>query len=134
MYKETDLAWAAGIVDGEGGTQRAKDNSNKQRKYYSFRLRVTQSNNIKEPPEMLIRFKDIFGIGNIYMKPRRGNRTYSYHYDICGDKAKQILQLIWPYLGTVKRKQAYSFGFRLTTWEIGMEDQIKHWERSSKKE
>lgn len=133
IKRETDLAWAAGIIDGEGTIDRHNASYTHQNgNYYTrykLRLRIPQATDDDSIPEMLLRLKNIFGSGNI--SPRKGTKKIQYVYTITDNNVKEVLQLLWPYLGTIKRKQAYTAGFRLTTWELGLEHLVNNVERDN---
>ena len=99
---ELELAWAAGLFDGEGhtGVQKQK----KQNKVYVYPLvQVVQADR-----EVLDRFATAVGVGSVY-GPFKAYGTQSkptYHYRVTGKKARVVIDRLTPYLGTVKRLQA----------------------------
>lgn len=91
MNKE-QLAWAAGLFDGEGHF-RAQYYKNKP-----HQLRVSFS---QKDPEVLYKLQSLFG-GNIY-KPKNYNH---YQYLLSkNDKALNVMAQLWPWLGSKKRQQ-----------------------------
>lgn len=101
--RDIDLAWAAGIVDGEGSI-----NLIKMKRYDSygtgltFDLRLDVGNT---DPRMLVRLKDIFG-GSISSNLKaRPNRKPTFCWHLHGAKAAEAIQLMRPYL-VIKGEQA----------------------------
>ncbi len=93
MSRETDLAWAAGIVDGEGyiGTYLAHTRTGS---CYVLKLTVVNTD-----IRMLERFKLIFGVGSISSKKvYASNHKPRWDYYVSSKKAQQVLELIQPYL------------------------------------
>ena len=91
------LAWAAGIIDGEGTVLLAKNKANK-----TWTLRVVVGNT---DPRMIAALHDLFGGGVSFTAARKGNwrpvwRWYVYH-----KKAEACLERVLPWL-RVKRDQA----------------------------
>ena len=102
---QTDLAWAAGIVDGEGSICLIK--CHRQDEYglrYGWDLRVDVGNT---DPRMLIRLRAIFGCGGIgpNSKDNRPNRLPSWGIHWHGNNAAEVLRLIRPFL-VIKGEQA----------------------------
>lgn len=91
----TDLAWAAGIVDGEGsiGIYRAP-----QRRYpglFSYRVSLHVANT---DPRMLLRMEDIFG-GRIYpMRKSSGQQRPLGQWVALNADALTALRAMRPYL------------------------------------
>jgi hypothetical protein len=90
----TELAWAAGFFDGEGSTCLCNN---------SLRLQVSQ--NELEPLE---RFRVAVGVGKINRRWRTNGfkDRWNYMYWVGGANAKTALDLLWPYLSSIKRRQA----------------------------
>ena len=114
--KETDLAWAAGFIDGEGTVVvvHRKDDD-------SFGLRLVVSQTVERPLQTL---KDMFG-GSVYQ--RKDNRKESYKtlwtWQAAGQTAQETLKAIYPFL-QVKSHQAaialvYPFAKRQRDAESG---------------
>jgi hypothetical protein len=88
-----DVAWAAGIYEGEGSCVV----SGKGKK--SFSASVSQKD-----PELLYRMRDLFGGGvKFYQNVGPGHKFDCYHWVICGDRARAFLGAIYPHL-TARRK------------------------------
>ena len=87
-------SWAAGFFDGEGCF------SLSQGRFIVVILQVD--------PEVLLKFAQIMGVGNVrgpYDPPSYTGRPY-YRYQVSGGKAKHVARVMWPYLGTIKRNQS----------------------------
>lgn len=92
---ECDYAWAAGLFDGEGSTSVLKAQRDK---YAYVRVSIPQ-----KYPEVLNKFLTIIGVGKIYKSKTRE----MYSLDIYRkDDVKKCLDLLWPYLSDIKKKQA----------------------------
>lgn len=92
--KKTDLAYIAGVFDGEGCVNLGKCGNT-----YKARITIGNTN------EWLIqRFKFQFG-GNIRMNKGRDNRKDFWIWSLNCQQSARFLKLILPYL-TIKRPQA----------------------------
>jgi hypothetical protein len=97
---QLELAWAAGFFDGEGCTFLA--NIAKGRfSYAGITIKQVVAENLE-------RFKAaVGGLGNIngpYQEVARCSPVSKYR--VVGTGARQVLRLLWPYLGGAKRQQA----------------------------
>ena len=123
MVTETDKAYLAGIIDGEGyigiGMNKGTDNRQPQ---YVLRISIAQSN---QP--FLVCLRDKWGgLGSICVNrsPRQAKVGYRWH--ISANQAASILEDILPYL-VIKKPQA----------ELALEFQVtrgKPWKRVSEDE
>ncbi len=97
--EETDLAYAAGIVDGEGWVSFL--HCGKERKSLSLTVAVSNTNIL-----LLQWLKSSFG-GNAYLSRdgHRLNRKDVYTWGIFSLPALEFLKLIYPYL-RLKKSQA----------------------------
>ena len=103
MDKE-QVAWAAGFFDGEGTTYLRTRKGKGNRNYVCPTIRIGQSGD----PEVLHKFKNIFGIGRVNgpFKYREGRKPiYQYSCDSY-KSAIPIIKAMWPYLSNVKKLQA----------------------------
>ncbi len=93
------LEYLAGLVDGEGCIRLHPSNKGKYRKYYP-RLQVT--NTYKPILDLLV---DQFG-GAIHSDkfPRKANWKIKHDWRISGDKARELLNQLLPYLVIKKEK------------------------------
>lgn len=96
----TELAWAAGLFDGEGSTYLSYANTHR---YSNPIIKVSISQSYS--PEVLIRFQAAVRVGKIY-GPFKGKENPYWRYQATCNKAFRMLYLIWPYLSSVKRQQA----------------------------
>lgn len=100
--RKTDLAYVAGIVDGEGYIGISADHRNRynsNRPCWRLRVSVTNTN------EWLMQYlKFSFG-GSISIKGGKGNKKPCYDWVLNRGHAAEFLKLILPYL-RLKRPQA----------------------------
>lgn len=106
MSRETDLAWAAGIMDGEGtigiSPINCKHSGRKVKVYRVYALRVAISNT---DPRILARIKQILG-GYFYpVKHYKSHYKPVYRWAAACKNAYTVLDLLLPYL-VGKRDQA----------------------------
>ena len=95
----TERAWAAGLFDAEGCTRFKVERSGQRRLSAS----LPQSGHGRVA-EVLTRFKAAVGCGAIYGPWPNG----SHVWELRGPSAIQVLTLMWPWLGRVKREQLCS--------------------------
>lgn len=90
------LAWAAGIIDGEGCIF-----FNKQKNSFTLRVEVVQLD-----PRMPRKLEELFG-GNVKFKAKRPQPHWRpiYVWYVCAQRAANVLMEILPWL-IVKREQA----------------------------
>lgn len=87
-----DIAWAAGVFEGEGSCVASGTNRT------SFTADVSQKD-----PELLYRLRDLFG-GSVKLYNVGNERRFLCHmWRICGDKARVFIGAVYPYL-TARRK------------------------------
>lgn len=88
-----EVAWAAGIYEGEGCCVTGGGKKN------SFYASVSQKD-----PELLYRLRDVFG-GRIALYNRKFNGKVCtiHHWVVCGDRGRTFLGVIYPFL-TARRK------------------------------
>lgn len=100
-----ELAWAAGFFDGEGSVFRATNV-----KHYKCGYQVQASVSQSGDRELLDRFQRAVGVGSVYgpfrssvkgkiIKPR-------YRWVATGMNVQKTLDLLWPWLGSIKKSQA----------------------------
>ena len=87
-----DIAWAAGIFEGEGSCNAGGHNKR------SFSATVSQKD-----PELLYRLRDLFGGGVRQYHVGDQGRFEVYHWTCCGDRGRVFLAAIYPFL-TARRK------------------------------
>lgn len=95
------LAWAAGLYDGEGSTTCSGPLEEPH-------VHVPQSGATDAAPEVLKRFQVVIGSGAVRGPhfPQKANAKPSWRFVTTGPAAVRALELLWPYLGDVKRRQA----------------------------
>lgn len=96
---ETDLAWAAGFVDGEGCISVPVRTRVRNRRDYSLALYVGQVD-----PRPLARLKSYFG-GTVVQRTSWGRGRPIFMWRITGTTAEKALRTLLPYL-MVKAEQA----------------------------
>ena len=119
MTWREDLAWAAGIIDGEGCFDTSPNygvGHKRETPRIIARLTVGQGSRTGEP-QMLTRFHDLFGgaVSRPYVRKDRPDATPMYFWTVGSfHKVQAVLAMTWPWLGDVKRKQAASVLARAT--------------------
>jgi hypothetical protein len=105
---ETNFAWVAGIIDGEGYFHAHKHVSKKGNPPYEYRfpsLQVGQKG-IDGCPDMLFRLRELFG-GYINGPYNLRGIKCKWQWRISGyEQVQQALIVLWSWLGPVKRDQA----------------------------
>lgn len=97
MTKDTDLAYCAGILDGEGNIGISK----KQKVYFQLHIDIT---NIDYA--VLDFIKDILGVGTIRYHGRGAfNKQPIYRYSAYSKRAYLVLSVLLPYIH-IKKAQA----------------------------
>ena len=103
-----NLAWAAGIIDGEGCFYSAKKRSEGHAPGVGFE--VTQASFDDNPPEMLLRLQEVFPfarLGGPYGPYRISTSRPIYRLRVDNfEKVQQVMAMVWPWLGEVKRSEA----------------------------
>ena len=90
---DTDLAWTAGIVDGEGCISLHTVTTSKGNQCYVLRLDVTNTNLL-----MLNRLQELFG-GNIIAGQRVAEHHKDvWHWQVASKNAERVLSQIESYL------------------------------------
>lgn len=104
-----ELAWAAGIFDGEGHVRAARSGA-----YTGVGITVVQActppiEPNDAPPLLLLRFRDAFGV-DARIKYRGPTTEHGKHrWDLRisrREHVQHVLICMWPWLGQVKRAQA----------------------------
>ena len=111
LLKEAELAYAAGILDGEGCIHIHNNNIKSKKSTQNFELKVHVSNTDRKMIDFL---KQKFN-GNItFRKKRTKSRLDSYKWYLCGKRAEDFLRVIFPYLITKREKAVLALKFRKT--------------------
>lgn len=101
MISETELAWVAGFIDGEGSIGIIKTyGRHGQSPTYLIRLEVSNTNR-----EIITFLRDLFGGGLQPDKKRNPAWKDSYKWVVAAKQAKDIIEQITPYL-RLKKQQA----------------------------
>jgi hypothetical protein len=96
-----DLAWAAGLYEGEGSICARKDKPASA----AMSLGMTDEDVVR-------RFAQIVGFGNVYPRPRAnasghlGNKLMWYWQTGRYEHVQAAIAMFWPWLGTRRRAQA----------------------------
>ena len=109
MNPTPELAWAAGLFDGEGSVSTYVP---RHRRSPRRQMQISQAGPPGKKPLVLVRFQEIVGgLGNI-TGPYRG---YLYYWKITKkDEVDEVGDLLWPYLGQEKRRQFATAALRIT--------------------
>lgn len=110
MWTQTQLAYLAGILDGEGSIYIQSRNRNNSINYFP-RFQIVNTNK-----ELLDWVKEIFG-GIVYEKPRKHlnpNWRMQYEWFSTREQIDQILPLIIPFLIIKKKHAEVMLEFRKT--------------------
>ena len=95
VESNVNAAWAAGLFDGEGSTSVLKAQRDK---YAYVRMNVPQ-----KLREVLDKFLDIVKVGKIYKHNKREMHSLDIYKK---EDVEKALNLLWPYLSEIKKKQA----------------------------
>lgn len=98
MTTDTNIAYAAGIIDGEGNISVLRRIRPKLSRLYHYLLQVQVSQS--ESPILDWLAKTFGGKVNKYHQYAGSLKPTSsiYHWRLCGDKAKSFIVLVEPYL------------------------------------
>jgi len=101
-----EIEWAAGLFDGEGSVV-LKRRVWKDKTFHVITASVPQGGR-SQVPEVLSRFQGAVRMGAIYGPGRWRNanlRSYDWHLTQ-PEHVRQLVELLWPFLGPRKRAQA----------------------------
>jgi hypothetical protein len=117
MWNDTQLAYLAGIIDGEGtiGIERQSPHETCRKKtYYTHRLLIVNTSNILKQW-----LQENFPCGKITYRKKIDGRKPCYVWRLFGKDAEDILQAIIPFI-KIKRNQAECvLKFRQTKGKTG---------------
>lgn len=103
LSHEETLAWAAGLFAGDGSLAVEKRKLRLGMRY-SLRMSVGQSG--RSRPEVLLKFRDLMGVGHITGPKQVEGKEPAYNWYVCARPViAQCMNLIWPWLGVDKRSQ-----------------------------
>lgn len=119
MHKDTDIAWAAGFIEGEGWIGIRKD---PLRSWAMGTLQVVNTNKA-----LLEKLQALWG-GPLYRADRQFSKRKTWSWVVCNKAAERVLRDILPYL-VGKRRQAEIL--------LALRDQINargglHWRKGKK--
>jgi hypothetical protein len=79
LAKVPELAWAAGFFEGEGCISVDAQTINKTKGYnsYATQITLTQKGTETDPPDVLVRFANLFPGGKIYREKGRAIWRYT---------------------------------------------------------
>jgi hypothetical protein len=100
--KREDIAWLAGIIEGEGSITGVSENLKKhQRKTYRVVVEMVDEDIIR-------RCQTIFGYGQIRkVNPRGLGKQIRYVWDVSNrSKVYSLISMIYPWLGTRRKTRA----------------------------
>ena len=93
----SELAYLAGVFDGEGSFGNWSKGKNKGR---DFRASIEMADG-----DVILRFLTYFKKGSITVRvPSNERYKMMYHWRVCHDKGKEVVRLMLPYLS--RRRQA----------------------------
>lgn len=105
--RPADVAWAAGIFDGEGSTSTYRP---KRQKSPRRQIAVSQGGLPDQAPAVLTRFKVVVGVGNV-TGPYEGGL---YYWKTTKKEAVDAVgALLWPHLSSEKRQQFATAAVRM---------------------
>jgi hypothetical protein len=120
--KKADLAYAAGIIDGEGCITITPQHYQK-RPNISFTLRVVMGNTNEGVCQW---FKFVFGGHYNFLHKTKGGKPF-WQWGVSSQKAMEFLRLIIPYL-KIKRSQAeLAIKFQLAKKQQGGHKPEEEW-------
>ena len=100
---DVELAYLAGLIDGEGCLNFYRTSNKSCAKGYTFVARLAISNC---DVETLMQIREQLQIGRVVKKPQqKGNRKPAYNLCFYAREVRHLLPLVMPYL-RIKRKQA----------------------------
>ncbi len=101
MSRDSDLGWAAGIIDGEGCISLYKSSGTAAGRTYVLRVMVGNTSLL-----MLKRLREILGVGNIVVSRKAiGKYRPQWAWQASSKQAEAVLRLLEPYLVN-KREEA----------------------------
>lgn len=110
MKRELEIAWAAGLFEGEG----CFSIWNRKSGWVNPGLQLTSTDR-----DVIDRFCRVLGIGRVYTikKPSAAGKTM-YHWTAAGpENLRQVYELFSPYLGERRRARAEEIMLLRAKWE-----------------
>ena len=101
MIGTDNIAYIAGLFDGEGSITYKKYKEKKPKGHYDCWRIVME---ISMTDEYVIRFiHDLLGVGTVQKKPRKGHKM-QWRWRCCFRDALYVCKIIWPYVQVKLRK------------------------------
>lgn len=118
MNTIADLAWAAGIIDGEGSIFIMKQGRKDRERDTNYVLRVSVEST---DPYMAQELKKIFPSGAVFSSKRdkRPNNSNTLKWQINGKRSVEVLKDLLPFLRVKKEQAELAIQFQTQT--------KKHW-------
>lgn len=106
--QSADLAWAAGLFEGEGSANFTGVSP-------SLHLAMTDE-------EIVRRFQAVIGRGRICMpKRKRAHWKQAWWWSAAGQQVEEIVGRLWPHLGTRRREQIIRMLHRFDVYLAGQQ-------------
>jgi hypothetical protein len=117
--QETDYAWLAGIIDGEGSLFVSRVIVPANRRGFSYRTQLSVTNTNQE---LILKIREIIGSGSVSHIPEpRSDWKDRYVYSAFSGTIRTIVPKILPYL-IAKKKHAMKVLELLTLYSQGKKD------------
>ena len=106
LAKVPELAWAAGFFEGEGHIRVDPQTAKKTKGYNSIatQITLTQKGTATAPPDVLVKFADLFPGGKIYREKGRDLWRYTISKKWY---VKAALKSMLPWLGQRRSEKAH---------------------------
>lgn len=122
MIIDVDLAYAAGLIDGEGCIQICKHRHSKYLVGYHYELTVRVAMADAEP---ILWLKQTFG-GSLLYSPKKGNNKGMYRWSVSPRLAVKCLNAILPYLKAKRTQAEIALEFQKIKRPAGTFDRYRH--------
>ena len=99
MMSETDIAYIAGLFDGEGNINYAKRREKKKKKgkvYETDCWRISMEIAMTDK-SVLVWLHEVLGVGTLNPKPRKNGHKMQYRWRCVFRDCYQVCLLIWPF-------------------------------------
>ena len=115
MSKEIELAWAAGLFDGEGSINGGIRTCKTSKLGFSTHQKMSIGQNDREVLDRFLAAVENGFIYGPYVYKTNGNEYYQWQ---CSDRQNviKIYELLWPNLGSRKKEQAKRILSELNDW------------------
>lgn len=102
IWNREDLAWAAGLFEGEGCVSRyITTKRSREYKYWHVRLGLTD-------PDVLRRFRDVIGFGRIYrQKTQKGCKPAEQWTCYVQNEVYAVLAALYQFMGERRRTKMW---------------------------